>query len=354
MKKILVTGGCGFVGSSLVLEIKKNYPHYEIYAMDNLKRKGSELNISRLSEQGIHFIHGDIRNKEDFDVFPSVDSIIDASAEPSVLAGLISSPDYLLNTNLIGTINCLNFAVKHSSDVIFLSTSRIYPIQLLNQLAYNEGETRFQISKNQVIDGCSANGISEDFPLKGARSLYGTTKLASELIIEEYNHFYNIKTVINRCGVLTGPWQMGKVDQGVVVLWMAKHFWKQKLSYIGYGGEGKQLRDILHVHDLFRLIDFQLHNMERLNGQTFNVGGGNDVSVSLKELTLICQKLTGNKISIDKVAENRNADIRMYITDNSKVERMVGWQPQIQAEKILEDIYQWIHKNQYSLEKILK
>lgn len=354
MKKILVTGGCGFVGSSLVLEIKRNYASYEIYAMDNLKRKGSELNISRLSELGVHFIHGDIRNREDFDAVPVVDSIIDASAEPSVLAGLNSSPDYLLNTNLIGTINCLNFAVKHNSHVIFLSTSRIYPIQLLNQMAYDESETRFQLSKNQIINGCSANGISEDFPLKGARSLYGTTKLASELIIEEYNHFYNIKTVINRCGVLTGPWQMGKVDQGVVVLWMAKHFWNQKLSYIGYGGEGKQLRDILHVHDLFRLIDFQLHNMEKLNGQTFNVGGGNDVSVSLKELTLICQKLTGNKIPIDKVTENRNADIRMYVTDNSKVEKMVGWKPQIQVEKILEDTYQWIHKNQDSLEKILK
>lgn len=354
MSKILITGGCGFVGSSLALLLKESYPHYEIYVLDNLRRKGSELNIPRLSSRGIKFVHGDIRNKEDFDGLPPVSAIIDASAEPSVLAGINSAPDYLLNTNLIGTINCLNYAAKHRADIIFLSTSRIYPIEQLERMAFEEKENRFQLSAKQIISGCSHNGVSEEFPLKGVRSLYGATKLASELLIEEYRYFYKLRTVINRCGVLTGPWQMGKVDQGVVVLWMAKHFWKQKLSYIGYGGEGKQVRDILHISDLYRLIDFQLHQMDKVNGEVFNVGGGNKVSLSLKEMTSLCQDLTGNKITIDKVIPNREADIRIYLTDNTRVHSHTGWQPQIGAEKIFEDIYIWMKENHIQLEGILK
>src|SRR5690606_3523819 len=121
--------------------------------------------------------------------------------------------------------------------------------------------------------------------LSGFRSLYGATKLSSEYIIQEFCQNFGLKTVINRCGVLTGPYQMGKVDQGVVVLWMAKHFWKGKLEYIGYRGEGLQVRDILHVHDLFELIDIQTKGISKYTGSIFNVGGGIEISCSLKELT---------------------------------------------------------------------
>jgi CDP-paratose 2-epimerase len=178
--------------------------------------------------------------------------------------------------------------------------------------------------------------------------------LASELIIQEYNEFYNLKTVINRCGVLTGPWQMGKVDQGVMVLWIAKHFFEQQLAYIGYGGTGKQTRDILHVADLYRLIDWQLHNIDAVNGEILNAGGGVDVSVSLQELTRICQKVTGKTIPITTVAENRPADIKLYITDNSKVTALTGWKPEIGVEQIVEEIHEWLSENREALEPILK
>ncbi len=281
--KILITGGAGFVGSALALSLKANYPSYEIYCLDNLRRKGSELNVARLGKAGITFVHGDIRSKEDFDTLPIVDTVIEASAEPSVLAGINGgTPDYLINTNLFGTVNCLNYAVKCNAKFIFLSTSRVYPIKTIETLDFEEKETRFVLTDNQPVKGVSSKGIAEDFPLDGVRSLYGTTKLASELIIQEYNEFYKLPTVINRCGVLTGPWQMGKVDQGVMVLWIAKHFFEQKLSYIGYGGEGKQTRDILHVADLCRLVDWQIHNFEKVNGEILNAGGGVDVSVSLQ------------------------------------------------------------------------
>jgi len=352
--RILITGGAGFVGSSLAIALKQNYPSYEIYCLDNLRRKGSELNVARLTKQGISFIHGDIRNKEDFDSLPIVDSVIEASAEPSVLAGLNGSPDYLMNTNLFGTVNCLNYAVKCKASFIFLSTSRIYPIKTLETLDFIESETRFELTDNQKIKGVSAKGIAEDFPLEGARSLYGTTKLASELIIQEYNEFYNLKTVVNRCGVLTGPWQMGKVDQGVMVLWIAKHFFEQQLAYIGYGGNGKQTRDMLHVADLYRLIDWQLHNIDKVNGETMNAGGGVEVSASLQELTEICQRVTGKTIPINKVAENRPADIRLYVTDNTKVTALTGWKPEIGIEQIVEEITAWLAENREALEPILK
>lgn len=354
-KTILVTGGAGFVGSSLAIELKKNYPQYRLLVLDNLKRRGSELNLFRLKESGVEFYHGDIRSAEDFDVLPAVDTIIEASAEPSVLAGIDGGlPNYVINTNLLGTVNCLNFAAKNKSDFIFLSTSRVYPIQNIEQIEFEEKETRFDIAATQTLKGVSENGISENFPLEGYRSLYGATKLCSELLIQEYNQFYGLRTVINRCGVLTGAWQMGKVDQGVIVLWMAKHFWKQNLGYFGYGGEGKQVRDILHVNDLYRLVDYQIHQMELLNNQIFNVGGGQSVSVSLCELTEICCNITQNETPIQSVPQNRQADIRIYITDNSKITEATGWKPKIGVREILEDIYMWIRDNENSLEGILK
>ena len=354
MKNILITGGAGFVGSQMALSLKKKYPAYQIFVLDNLKRRGSELNIPRLKAADIHFIHGDIRNKEDFDGLPKIDCIIEASAEPSVLAGIDSTPDYLINTNLNGTINCLNFATKNKSDFIFLSTSRIYPIETIENTNYTEVTTRFEIAEQQSTKGFSQKGINEDFPLDNYRSLYGTTKLASELFIHEYKQFFGLKTVINRCGVLTGPWQMGKIDQGVVVLWLAKHFWNQQLSYIGYGGKGKQVRDMLHTADLFRLIDWQMHNIDAINGEIFNVGGGREISLSLQEMTSLCQEITGNVIPIAEVPENRTADIRIYITDNTKVTEKTGWKPEISTKQIFQEIYEWMKANEQQLASILK
>ncbi|WP_221394445.1 NAD-dependent epimerase/dehydratase family protein [Dyadobacter sp. NIV53] len=351
--KILITGGAGFVGSALAISLKLNYPHYQIFALDNLKRRGSELNLSRLKQHGVEFVHGDIRSKEDFDNIPAVDTVIEASAEPSVLAGLDGTPDYLINTNLFGTVNCLNFALKHKAAFIFLSTSRVYPIKTIETLNFVEEETRFSLSDEQSVPGVSSKGIAEDFPLTGARSLYGTTKLASELIIQEYNEFYNLRTVINRCGVITGPWQMGKVDQGVMVLWIAKHYFEQQLGYFGYGGTGKQMRDMLHVADLYRLIDWQLHNLDKVNGEIINAGGGLQSSASLQELTKICQEVTGKTIPIKVVPETRTADIRLYLTDNTKVTAMTGWEPKIGIRQIVEEITAWLAENEKDLAPIL-
>lgn len=354
MKTILVTGGSGFVGSNLAVLLKEKYPAYSIICLDNLKRRGSELNLSRLNDSDIQFIHGDIRDKSDFQqIQVPVDVVIDAAAEPSVLAGLDGNTDYLIGTNLNGTINALNFSLQHKAKFIFLSTSRVYPIKNIEAIEVVEEASRFEMAAQQSVTGVSQHGIREDFPLHGSRSLYGATKLASELMVEEYNAMFGLQTVINRCGVITGPYQMGKVDQGVVVLWMAKHFWKKELSYVGYGGTGKQVRDIIHIKDLFTVIDAQIHNIGAFNGQVFNIGGTRKVSASLQELTDVCQQLTGNKIPIHPVVETRKADVKIYISDCAKVKSVMGWEPQITIPEIMNDIFLWIKANERQLKPLL-
>jgi|SRR6478672_3711510 len=352
-EQVLVLGGAGFIGSSLAIGLKKNHPDWKVICLDNLRRRGSELNVTRLKELGIEFVHGDIRSPSDLDpeVF-KVDTIIDCSAEPSVLAGF-SSPQYVLQTNLLGTINILELARQTQAKLLFLSTSRIYPIASLKSLNIVELPTRLAISPEQTIPGVSQLGISEDFPLKGYRSLYGTTKLASELLIEEYRESYNIPAIINRCGVITGSWQMGKVDQGVFVLWVAAHYFQKPLSYIGYGGTGKQLRDLLHVEDLFKLVDYQLTNFDKFDGEVFNVGGGENNTLSLMETTELCQKITGKSTQITACLEGRSGDVPIFITDSSKIFEKTGWQPSINPKAALQDIYEWISKNEVILRPIL-
>lgn len=352
--KIVVTGGAGFVGSTLCLQLKDKYPSYDIIAFDNLKRRGSELNLSDFQKKGIPFFHGDIRNNEDLSVLGNFDVLIEASAEPSVTAGLDSDPTYVINNNLYGSINCFNACLKNNAKLIFLSTSRVYPIETIEKANYIEEFTRFSFDVNQTQIGISNKGISEKLSLDGARSFYGTTKLSSEMFIEEYAAFYGLKAAITRFGVIAGPRQMGKTDQGVVTLWMAKHYWNQSLKYIGYGGTGKQVRDLLHVDDVVSLIDLQIHQIEKFQGKIYNVGGGAENSASLFEMTSICEKITGNKIQIASEVETRTADLRIYITDNSLIENEIGWKPTKSVEQIFTDIYHWIKENETQLESILK
>ncbi|MFN4854379.1 MAG: NAD-dependent epimerase/dehydratase family protein [Bacteroidota bacterium] len=351
--KILITGGAGFVGSALCLQLKQKYPSYQIIALDNLKRRGSELNLSELKATGVLFFHGDIRSPEDIDAVGGFDVLVEASAEPSVMAGLDSNPTYIINNNLSGSIHCFNACLKHKAKLIFLSTSRVYPIERIEKAGFVEEETRFSFSPEQTEAGISREGISEELSLLGPRSFYGTTKLASELLIQEYAEFYKLDAAITRFGVIAGPRQMGKTDQGVVTLWMARHYWKSPLKYIGYGGMGKQVRDILHVDDLVRLVDMQIHDIRRFQNKIYNAGGGLQNSASLLEMTAICEKITGNKITISREQENRPADLRLFITNHSQLTESTGWRPQKSVEDVFVDIFAWIGKNEKQLKTIL-
>jgi CDP-paratose 2-epimerase len=350
----MITGGAGFVGSHLALSFKRDMSHSTVIALDNLKRRGSELVLRRLASGGVEFRHGDIRNREDLDDAGGLDLLIECSAEPSVQAGLAGGDRYLINTNLVGTINCLDHARRHGAALVFLSTSRVYPIASLRDLPLVANETRFVIPEAKAGPGWSARGIAEDFPLIGSRSLYGATKLCSELIITEHVALFGLRAIINRCGVVTGPWQMGKVDQGFVVFWAARHLLGGPLSYNGFGGAGLQVRDALHVDDLYRLIRDQVEQMPVHTGKTYNVGGGAECSVSLAELTEACIERTGRRVRIASQPETNPVDVPYYVSDNSAVTAATGWRPHLSVTDILNDIFGWLREHRRELEVILK
>ncbi len=352
-ESILITGGAGFVGSSLAIRFKSLFPKVAVTALDNLHRRGSELNLSRLQEAGVRFRHGDIRCAEDLEQLPDFDLLIDCAAEPSVQAGVGESPRYVLNNNLVGTIHCLEAARRAKARFVLLSTSRVYPIEALNRLPFVEDETRFRWHDDGCQPGFSQQGISEDFPLAGARSFYGASKLASELLLQEYVFGTEMPAVINRCGILAGPWQMGKVDQGVITLWVAHHCFGKPLRYMGFGGSGKQVRDVLHVDDLFDLLVVQLQTPAVWDGRIYNIGGGNEVSVSLGELSELCAAETGRRLSIARAPETSSVDLRIYVSDCRKAQRELDWRPVRGVESIVRDIRDWIEAHRERLAPIL-
>ncbi len=349
----MITGGAGFVGSHLALQYKRKFPNAVVHVLDNLKRRGSELNLSPLKDEGIQFIHGDIRNPEDLSQVEHADLLVECSAEPSVQAGYGADPRYLIHTNLTGTVNCLEYARRHQSTILFLSTSRVYPVHSMRNLPLERRNDRFAIPEGQSGTGWSTNGIRTDFPMDGNRTLYGATKLCSELLLHEYAAIYGLKMVINRCGVITGPRQMGQVDQGFVSLWVSRHYFGRTLGYYGFGGNGFQVRDILHIDDLFDLLALQLNDLNRHAGKVYNVGGGSERSVSLRELTGLCEDLTGNKVDFKNDPQTHPSDIPYYVTDNSEVTEQTGWQPKRSVKDILQNILTWLQKNGDSLKSIL-
>lgn len=353
MERILITGGAGFVGSNLAVMLKELQPRRAITCLDNLKRRGSELTLPRLRQHGVQFRHGDIRCPEDLDHLPGFDVLLDCAAEPSVLAGTTGSPLQVLNPNLIGTIHCLEAARKHKAAFLLLSTSRVYPISAINALPFVEGETRYELVDQQTLPGASRAGIAEEFPLTGPRSLYGSSKLAAELLAQEYVFNYGLRAIILRCGILTGPWQMGKVDQGVVTFWLAQHLFHRELRYLGFGGSGKQVRDLLHVADLANLLDVQMRADESWDGSIYNVGGGRECSISLSELTEHCRQRTGHRIPITTVAETAPTDIRIYLTDSTRVQHKFSWKPKLNVDNILDDVYAWLLSHREDLRHIL-
>jgi CDP-paratose 2-epimerase len=350
---ILITGGAGFVGSNLAIQLAERHPDWEIVALDNLHRPGSELNPPRLEQAGVRFVRGDVREPADLAGLLSVTALVECSAEPAATSGIDGDTSFVFHTNLTGAYNCLEHARREGAFVLFLSTSRVYPIAALNRLAYEEGETRFELIDDQEVSGASAAGISEDFPLAGARTLYGATKLAAESLIEEYREMFGLQAVVDRCGVIAGPWQMGKVDQGVFAHWLLSHRFGLPLSYIGYGGEGKQVRDLLHVEDLADLIDEQLTDPERWDGQLVNVGGGPDSSLSLLETTDLCRELTGKEVPISAEPEGRPGDVPIYLSDCARLFEHTGWRPSRPPRQTLADLNDWIEGHASELQRSL-
>jgi CDP-paratose 2-epimerase len=344
-RRVLVTGGAGFVGAHLALALAERHPEWEVVALDNLGRRGSELNLPRLRAGRVRFVHGDVRERSDLEALPRCDALVECSAEPSALAGRDGSTAYAVQSNLVGAWHCLELARRDAAQLVFLSTSRVYPIAALGRLALEETSSRFELAAEQPFPGASGAGIAEDFPLDGARTLYGTTKLAAELLIAEYRDAFDLRATVNRCGVIAGPWQMGKVDQGVFTHWMLAHLLGGSLAYIGFDGSGKQVRDLLHVADLVELIERQLLEPERWDGVTANVGGGREVSLSLAETTALCREISGAEVAVSAAGEDRPGDVPLYISDCSRLFALTDWRPRRSAREVLEDIAAWVREH---------
>ena len=234
--KILITGICGFTGTIIARTLQELDSGVELWGIDNFLRTGSEQNRAPLRASGVHLLHGDVRCRSDLDVVPEVQWVIDAAANPSVLAGVNgrSISRQLLEHNLVGTINLLEFCKRTGAGLILLSTSRVYSIAPLGNLPVTiENEAYRPQLESYCVVGLSSEGVAENFPITPPVSLYGATKLASELIALEYGEAFGLPIWINRCGVLAGAGQFGIPDQGIFAFWINSYLRRRPLKYIG-------------------------------------------------------------------------------------------------------------------------
>lgn len=338
-RRILVTGGAGFVGSHLAIALKQRHPGAEVVALDSLSRDRSRENLPRLRDAGVSFVQGDVRVKEDLLALGRIDALVECSAEPSVVTGVEGSPDDLIRTNLMGAYHCLELARRDNAQVVFLSTSRVYPVRHLVGIQLEQTETRFEIAAEQELPGVSPAGIAEDFPIWGARTLYGATKLSAEHLIEDYVEGYGLRAVINRFGAIAGP---GGDD--VFTHWVLAHHLGRPLAYTAFGG--KQVRDLVHIDDVADLIVEQLLSPDWWTGLIANVGGGREISLSLRETTELCAEITGNRVDVSDASAERPGDIPLYISDCTRIFEHTEWRPRRDARRILGDVHDWIRANE--------
>lgn len=352
--QILITGGAGFMGSQLAFFMSER--GHKVVVMDNLVRRGSELNLKHFKRRGITFLHGDVRNREDFAALPrEIDVLCDTSAQASAITGY-ANPTFDLSNNALGLVNALEFARTRNLPVIFWSTSRVYSADLVNSFPSEEGATRFAWSKEKfraqagdrgVAGFDPDHGFSEELSVDGGEhSIYGLSKLMADLACQEYANAFGVKTVINRFSCVAGPGQFGKSEQGWVTWWAVAHRFGLPLSYIGYGG--KQVRDVVFSADVCRLVEMEIQNIDRVAGQVFNIGGGVANSLSLLEATALLREKTGRDVSIAR-DEPRKADHCIFICDNRKAERVLGWKPLVGIHEGYDRILHWVDENEADL-----
>lgn len=351
--KLLITGICGFAGKTLAQGLIESQPDLEIIGFDNFSRPGSEAHRVLLKKLGIRVFHADQRIQSDWSGIPRCDWVIDAAANPSVLAGLSGpgSSRQLIENNLWGTVELLEYCKQHQSGAIFLSTSRVYSIRDQLKIPLVVKDQAFQLSPDAPLcDGLSVGGITEEFSTRPPLSLYGSSKLASETLALEYGETFQFPVWINRCGVLAGGGQFGKPDQGIFSYWI--HSWKHRhpLKYLGFQGTGHQVRDCLHPADLVPLILRQIAFSGSPVERIFHCSGGLSSARSLKQLSVWCEQRLG-PYRVETSQEKRPFDLPWVVLDSERSRETWDWQPTRSSEEIWEEIAQFAetHPEWFSL-----
>lgn len=340
--RILITGACGFVGSELCFALQDQLPNLQITGIDNLSRRGSWRNLERLEQRGIRVLHGDIRHAADLETLEPPDWLVDAAANPSVLAGVDgkASSRQLVEHNLLGTVQMLEACKRWGAGFVLLSTSRVYSIPPLAQLPVVVNDAAFTPTADALAgtSGLSVAGIDETFSTAAPVSLYGATKLASEALALEYGEAFGFPVWINRCGVLAGAGQFGKADQGIFAFWL--HSWREgrPLRYIGFDGQGHQVRDCLHPQDLASLVVLQLQaGDDRSKPRLANVSGGVASAMSLQQISQWCADHWGAR-AVHHQPEPRPYDLPWVVLDHTMAARHWGWTPELNTSSVLEEI----------------
>jgi CDP-paratose 2-epimerase len=338
--RVLISGICGFAGNAIARALLAEGRGYQVLGLDNFIRPGSETNRAELKRLGVQVFHGDIRSASDVEGLPGADWVIDAAANPSILAGVDgrSSSRQLVEHNLGGTVNLLEYCRRHRAGFILLSTSRVYSIEPLAALKVTVSRDAFVPARRTAVTGLGPHGISEAFATSAPVSLYGATKLASEALALEYGETFKRPVFINRCGVLAGAGQFGRPDQGIFSFWINSYLRRQPLRYIGFGGRGHQVRDCLHPADLAPLIAAQMAAPAvPVLDRTVNLGGGVASATSLRQLSDWCADRFGSHpVGVDP--EPRPFDVPWIVLDASKAGKLWGWKPRTPVQAILEEI----------------
>jgi CDP-paratose 2-epimerase len=339
MTTIAITGICGFVASELALQLRERFDDAVITGIDNFSRPGSETTRPRLVAAGITVHHGDVRCASDVDALGDADWLIDAAAHPSVLAGVDgrSTSRQVIEHNLGGTVNVLEYCKARGAGVVLLSSSRVHSIAALRALPLITAGDAFAPDPSAPWPpGASPAGLSEEFPTSGPISLYGATKLASEALAIEYGDAFGLPVVINRCGVLAGGGQFGTAEQGIFSYWLRAWGSGLPLAYLGFDGTGHQVRDALHPADLADLVERQLRTGPAAGG-TWSVGGGPSNAMSLAQLSAWCADRFGpRQVRAEPVA--RKWDVPWVVIDAQRARRRFEWTVSISIADILTEI----------------
>lgn len=335
--KLLITGGCGFLGSNLAADALQRGD--ELIVLDNLYRNGSRENLAWLQAQGkFTFEHGDIRNQNDITRIVQVfkpDAIFHLAGQVAMTTS-IANPRMDFEVNVMGTHNLLEAVRKHAPDaiVVYSSTNKVYGD--LEQYTYSETDTRYQCNEHP-------NGFNEHTQLD-FHSPYGCSKGAADQYMLDYARIFGLKTVVFRHSSMYGGRQFASYDQGWIGWFCQKAVEASKgllKEPFTISGNGKQVRDVLHADDMKRLYLAALTHIDQAKGQAFNIGGGIENSLSLLELFSLLERIANTKLNYTQLPV-RESDQRVFVADLTKAKQLLNWQPIVSAQEGVAKMVEWV------------